>query len=294
MDEPLLTTVPRGEQLPAPLLVLTAIASVQIGSALAARLFDRAGPAGVVLLRLGFAALVLLAVSRPAVRGRSRRALGLAAAFGVALAGMNWSFYEALSRIPLGPAVTVEFVGPLAVAVAGSRRALDLVWVLLAGAGVVLLTSGGISGVTAAGVGLAALAGSLWAAYILLSQRIGQAFPGVSGLALALVVGALLMLPAGTALAGGRLLSAPVLAGGAAVALLSSVVPYSLELTALRRLPSRVFGVLMSLEPAMAAAAGAVVLGQHLVARELVAMGCVVAASAGATLTASRIARPVD
>jgi inner membrane transporter RhtA len=273
---------------PAPALVLAAIASVQIGSAVAAKLFDRAGPAGIVLLRLGFGALILLAATRPRLRGHSWRSLALAATFGVSLAGMNWSFYEALSRMPLGPAVTVEFIGPLAVAVAGSRRALDGFWVVLAAAGVLLLTSGGVSGVNGGGIALAALAGAFWGCYILLSQRVGRQFPGVSGLAIALGVGTVLMLPAGLIGAGDRLWSGPVLLGALAVALLSSVVPYSLELSALRTLPSRVFGVLMSLEPAMAALAGVVILGQHLVPREIVAIGCVIAASAGATLTAGR------
>lgn len=297
MDGPLLSSrlrnvggrgAPALEAAPAPALVLTAIASVQMGSAVAARLFDRAGPAGVVWLRLAFGAVILLAFSRPHVRGRSRRSLAIAGMFGVSLAAMNWSFYEALSRMPLGPAVTVEFIGPLTIAIAGSRRALDGLWVVLAALGVVLLTTGGVSGVTAAGILLAALAGFFWACYILLSQRVGQHFPGVTGLSLALTVGAILMAPAGLIGAGSRILSPTVLLGGVAVALMSSVVPYSLELTALRSLPSAVFGVLMSLEPAMAALAGVLVLDQHLLAREYGAIACVVLASAGATVTARR------
>lgn len=263
-----------------------------------ARLFDRAGPAGVVWLRLAFGAVILLVLSRPRLRGRSKQSLAVATMFGVSLAAMNWSFYEALSRMPLGPAVTVEFIGPLTVAIAGSRRALDGVWVVLAAAGVVLLTSGGLfgvdaAGVTAAGVLLAALAGAFWACYILLSQRVGRHFPGVTGLSLALTIGAVLVVPAGLIGAGSRILSGTVLLGGAAVALMSSVVPYSLELTALRTLPSAVFGVLMSLEPAMAAVAGVLVLHQHLVPREYGAIACVVLASAGATATGRRDAPPV-
>ena len=279
---------PSLESVPAPALVLASIASVQMGSAIAAKLFDRAGPSGVVWLRLSFGAVIMLALSRPRLRGQSRRALGIAVLFGISLAAMNWSFYEALSRMPLGPAVTVEFIGPLAVAVAGSRRALDAVWVVLAAAGVLLLTSGGVSGVTADGVLLAALAGFFWGCYILLSQRVGRHFPGVTGLSLALAVGAVLMVPAGLVGAGSRILSGTVLLGAVAVALLSSVVPYSFELTALRSLPSHVFGVLMSLEPAMAALAGVIVLHQHLLPREYAAIACVVLASAGATLTARR------
>lgn len=272
---------------PAPVLVLGAIASVQVGSAVAKGLFDRAGPTGTVLLRLVFSALALVAVSRPGVRSWRRRTLGLAALFGISLAAMNWSFYQAIDRIPLGVAVTVEFVGPLTVAVVGSRRPLDVGWAVLAGAGVALLTGGG-GQVAVAGILLALLAGAFWAAYILLSQRVGRAVPGLQGLAVALVVGAVVLAPAGALAEGGRLLHPGVLGTGLAVATLSSAVPYSLELAALRRLPAAVFGVLMSLEPAMAALAGFVVLGERLHPRELVAILLVSLASAGATLTHPR------
>ncbi len=263
--------------------MLAAVASVQFGAALAKTLFDDLGPGGTVFLRVLFAALVLLVLWRPRVGGRPRRDLALAAAFGVSLAGMNLSFYGALDRIPLGVAVTFEFVGPLGVAVVGSRRALDLLWVLLAAAGILLLSDfGDFAGLDAGGVGLALLAGGFWAAYILLSARIGRAFSGGSGLALAMVVASVLLVPVGVADGGDALLEPGFLALGAAVAMLSSAVPYSLELEALRRLPEPVFGVLMSLEPAVAALAGFVVLGQDLRARELVAILLVVAASAGA------------
>jgi inner membrane transporter RhtA len=205
---------------------------------------------------------------------------------------MNLSFYEALDRIPLGIAVTFEFVGPLSVAVGGSRRALDVLWVVLASAGILLLSDfGGLGGLDAAGVGLALLAGGFWAAYILLSARTGRVFPGGSGLALALVVSSALLVPVGIADGGDALLQPELLAIGAAVAMLSSAIPYSLELEALRRLPEAVFGVLMSLEPAMAALAGFVVLGQDLRARELVAILLVVAASAGAARGARAVPR---
>jgi inner membrane transporter RhtA len=266
--------------------VLLAVGSVQFGAALARTLFDDLGAGGTVFVRVLFAALVLWALWRPRIRGHTRAELGLACAFGLALAGMNFAFYEALARIPLGVAVTFEFVGPLGVAVAGSRRALDLLWVALAAAGILLLTDpwqGG--GLNAAGVGLAVLAGAFWAAYILLSARTGRVFPGGAGLALAMAVGALVLVPVGVASGGSALLEPRLLALGAAVAMLSSAIPYSLELEALRRLPARVFGVLMSLEPAVAAIAGFVVLGQVLQARELVAIALVVAASAGVTRT---------
>jgi inner membrane transporter RhtA len=263
-------------------LVLLAAASVQFGAALARTLFDDAGPGGTVLLRVLFAAVVLALVWRPSLRGRSRRDLALAVAFGISLAAMNLAFYLAIDRIPLGIAVTFEFVGPLGVAVAGSRRAVDLLWVTLAGAGILLLTDFGQGGLNAAGVGLALLAGAFWAAYILLSARVGGAFEGGSGLAIAMAVAAVLLLPVGIADGGGSLLEPGLLALGMGVALLSSAIPYSLELEALRRMPARVFGVLMSLEPALATLAGLVVLGQVLAGREVAGILLVVAASAGA------------
>jgi inner membrane transporter RhtA len=268
--------------MPAMVLVLGAISSVQFGAALAKTLFDEIGAGGTVFVRVLFAALVLALIWRPRVAGLGRREGLLAVLFGVTLAGMNLAFYSALDRIPLGITVTLEFVGPLGVAVAGSRGALDLLWVGLAAAGILLLSDFGSTDLDGLGVALALLAGGLWAAYILLSARVGQVFPGGSGLALAMVVAAVLLCPVGVADAGADLFVPWILAAGAAVAILSSVIPYSLELEALRRIPPGVFGVLMSLEPAVAALAGFVVLGEELVARELVAILLVVAASAGA------------
>ena len=270
------------------MLVLGAVASVQSGAAVATRLFPQAGPGGTVLLRLAISAVLLVAIAQPRLRGRSAPDLRLAVAFGVALAGMNFTFYEALSRIPLGVAVTVEFIGPLAVAVLGSRRLVDLVWVVLAAAGVALLTSGGGS-LDALGLFLAFVAGMLWAIYILLAQRVGAVFPGASGLALALVVGAIGLAPFGIWSAGSALVDPGVLGRGCAVALLSSAIPYSLELYALRRLRASVFGVLMSLEPAFAALSGLVFLSQHLRAREWVALVSVMAASVGATRRSAEV-----
>jgi inner membrane transporter RhtA len=274
---------------PPQVLLLGSIASVQFGSAFAAKLFDQAGPGGVVFLRLGLSGALLLAISRPTLRGRTRADLGAALAFGLVLGSMNWSFYEALDRLPLGVAVTIEFLGPLAVAVAGSRRALDLLWVLLAGGGVALLAlRGSHHGITAFGVVLAMFAGTCWAMYILLSKRVGSAFAQLDGLAIALGVGTLLVVPAGV-IEGGAALGRPgVLAGGLAVAMLSSLIPYSLEIVALRRLSSAAFGLLMSLEPAMAALAGVLVLRQSLSGILLVAVAMVIAASVGTTVTQSR------
>jgi inner membrane transporter RhtA len=277
--ESAITAPPR---VPPVVLVLGAITSVQVGAALAKTLFDEIGAGGTVFVRVLLAALVLALIWRPGLAGLGRREILLAVLFGLTLAGMNLAFYSALDRIPLGITVTLEFVGPLGVAVAGSRGALDLIWVGLAAAGILLLSDFGSGDLDRVGVALALLAGCLWAAYILLSARIGRVFPGGSGLALAMIVAAALLLPVGVADAGADLLVPWILAAGGAVAILSSAIPYSLELEALRRMPAGVFGVLMSLEPAVAALAGFVVLGEDLVARELVAILLVVAASAGA------------
>jgi inner membrane transporter RhtA len=267
---------------PPTLLVLLAVASVQIGSAVAKTLFDEIGAGGTVFLRTLFAAVVLGLIWRPRLAGHTRRELSLAVLFGLVLGGMNLAFYASLDRIPLGIAVTFEFVGPLGVAVFGSRRPLDLLWVALAAAGILLLSGFGGESLDGLGVAFALLAGGLWAAYILISARVGQAFPGGAGLALAMVVATVPLAPVGIAAAGDELLVPWILAVGAAVGILSSAIPYGLELEALRRLPVGVFGVLMSLEPAMAALAGFVVLGERLAAREVVAILLVVAASAGA------------
>jgi len=272
----------RADRIPPTLLVLGGVASVQFGAAFAKTLFDEVGPGGTVFLRVLFAAIVLAALFRPRLAGRSRADWRLVVSFGLVLVAMNLSFYEALERIPLGIAVTIEFVGPLGVAVAGSRRLLDLVWVALAAAGILLLSDFGTADLDTLGVALALLAGCFWAAYIVLAARVGRAYEGGQGLALAMGAGALMLAPVGVADGGAELLAPAVLAIGFAVAILSSAIPYTLEMEALRRMPAGVFGVLMSLEPAMAALAGFIVLDEGLAARELVAIVLVVAASAGA------------
>jgi len=274
-------------------LVMGAVASVQVGAAIATTLFDELGPAGTVLLRTGFAALVLVLLWRPSLRGRSTVALRDAVLFGLALAGMNLSFYAALDRIPLGIAVTLEFTGPFLVAVAGSRRASDLLWVALAAGGIVLLAPGIHGSLDVTGSLLALLAGAFWAAYIVLAARIGRAFSGGQGLSIAMVVATVVLLPSGIVAGGSDLGDPGLLAVGFAVALLSSAIPYSLELEALRRLPKGTFGVLMSMEPAVAALVGLIALGQDLSANEVVAIGLVVAASAGA-LSAAGTPAPVE
>lgn len=268
-------------------LVLGGITSIQFGAALAATLFDDLGAAGTSVLRLGFAAIILMALFRPRVGSYSPRALRLVAVFGLTLGAMNLCFYEAVDRIPLGVAVTIEFAGPLGVAVATSRRRLDLVWAASAAVGILLLSNPFGAGIDTIGLILALAAAAMWAAYILIAQRATAHFQGSDGLALAMVVGALVPLIPGVAEAGGTLLEPHWLALGVGVALMSSVIPYSLETEALRRLPTNVFGVLMSIEPAVAAFAGFLVLGQALGAREIVAIGFVVAASVGVSRTAA-------
>ncbi|MET0818671.1 MAG: EamA family transporter [Solirubrobacteraceae bacterium] len=269
-------------------LVLAAAGSLQVGAAFAVTLFDELGPGGAAFLRLALAALVLWVIWRPSVRSHSAADLRLAAAFGIALGLMNWSIYESMDRIPLGVAVTIEFAGPLLVAVLGSRRPLDGVWVALAAAGIVLLADPSGGSIDRLGVFFALTAAACWMAYIHLGKRTARVFPGGSGLALAMIAGALVVAPAGLIQGGGELLQPELLGAALVVALASSVLPYSLELEALRRLPAPVFGVLMSLEPAVAALAGFVVLGQELGARELTAIAMVVVASAGAAAFSHR------
>jgi inner membrane transporter RhtA len=263
-------------------LVVGAIASVQFGASLATTMFQRLGPAGTVFLRLSTAGLVLLLLWRPRLRGRTHSELRLAVIFGLVLAAMNLSLYEALDRIPLGIAVAIEFLGPLAVAVAGSRRRLDLIWIALALAGVLALTRGAVHALDPLGVALALVAGVLWGTYILLNARLGKHFEGSTGLTLALCVGALAAAPTGIIAGGSHLLEPSSLVLGAAVGVLSSAIPYSFEVEALRRIAAPTFGVLMSLEPAVAALAGLVVLGQSLGARALLGIALVMIASMGA------------
>lgn len=262
--------------------------SVQFGAAFATHLFGRVGPAGAVTLRLVLAAGVLVVATRfiraPSPR-YTRRDRAVAVAFGLVLGGMNLSFYESIARIPLGVAVTIEFSGPLCLALVSSRRWADGIWAAAAGTGVALLASGIGRKLDAGGVAFALLAGALWVAYILLSKETGQRFESVTGLAWAMVVGGVAVLPVGVADGGARLIRPSVLGLGLVVAIMSSVIPYSLELLALRRVTPRAFGVMMSIDPALATAAGFVVLGQRLDAREWVALGLVVLGNLGNAFT---------
>ncbi|GAA2879472.1 membrane protein [Actinoplanes cyaneus] len=269
-------------------LVLGALLSGPFGGAVAALLFPRAGVDGAVTLRLTIAALVLLAVCRPRVRGHRRADWLLIGGFGAALAGMNTLAYHAIALIPLGPVVMLEVLGPLVLSVVTARRAASWLWAGLAAAGVALLSSTGFDRLTPAGIGFATAAGAVWAGYIMASARAGQRFPRADGLALAMTAAAIITLPLGVGTAGTTLLDPSILAMGAGVALLSSALPYTLELLALRRMPTTTFAVLMSLGPAVAAIAGYVVLHQQLTPAEGLAIALVVAANVGAVRTPSR------
>uniref|UniRef100_A0AAU2VQ74 EamA family transporter n=1 Tax=Streptomyces sp. NBC_00008 TaxID=2903610 RepID=A0AAU2VQ74_9ACTN len=263
-------------------LVVAGGLSVQFGAAVAVLLMPKAGALGVVTLRLAAAALVLLVVCRPKLRGHSRADWGTVLAFGVAMGAMNTLFYQAADRIPLGAAVTLEVLGPLALSVFASRRLVNVVWAGLALGGVLLLSGGGFDRLDPVGAAYALGAGAMWATYIIFSARTGRRFPQADGLAMAMVVAALLSLPLGIMESGSKLLVPSTLGLGAAVAVLSSVLPYTLELMALRRLPAPTFAILMSLEPAIAATAGFLILDQALSTTDALAIALVIGASMGA------------
>ena len=270
---------PLADRIPAPTLVILAGVTVQLGSALAKSVFELAGPLGTVFLRVALSAMLLLVLWRPSWRG-VRAHWPLVLAYGAVLSAMNTSFYLAIDRIPLGVAVAIEFIGPLGLAVIKSRRWLDLLWVALAATGVLLLAPLQGSGLDPVGLGFAALAALAWSIYILLAQATGKLVPGIAGLAWGMVFGALLLLPIGVGAAGARLLDGRLLAIATVVAALSSAT-YALELMALRRLPVNVFGVLLSVEPMLAAASGFLVLGETLTVRSMVAVVLISIAAAG-------------
>lgn len=276
--------------------VLLAIVSVQGGAALAKGLFPALGAAGTAGVRITLSALVLLGLFRPPLARLSRAQWKAVIPYGVLLGVMNCTFYLALERIPLGLAVTLEFLGPLTVAVLGSRRPQDFVWVLLAALGIVLLApwSARASALDRLGVLLALVAGACWAGYILLGGRVSRLFTDGEGVATGMLFAALVIVP--FALADGVLgrLTLPRLGAGLGVALLSSAVPYTLEMVALRALPSRTFGILMSLEPAVAAIAGLLILGEQLSPMQWLAVVAVSTASAGSALSARRAAAPLE
>lgn len=283
---------PRGGVLLAAGAVVLGSICVEVGAALAVTIFPTTGPLGIVTLRLVFAALILLIAFRPSFRGRTRADWTTVVGFGLVLAGMNVLFYLALERLPLGATVTLEYLGPLILSVVIARRASAWLWALLAFAGVVLLSRGGFGHLDPLGVLLALGAGTCWVGYILLSARTGTRFGRLDGLAIAMAAGAVATLPLGIVTAGTVLLDPLVLVIGLGVALLSSAIPYGLEMLALRRLPAATFSILLSLAPALAAVAGLVLLGQELTVLDAVAILLVVVASMGAVRSAARSTHP--
>lgn len=266
---------------PPQILLLLSVLSVQLGASIAKNLFPILGTGGTVFVRISLAALIFLSFTRPRLRDYTRRHYLLIVLFGVTIAGMNSFYYMSINRLPLGVATTLEFIGPLSVALVGSRRVWDFVWIVLAAAGIILLSPIGGNTLDPLGVGLALLAGAGWASYILLNARIGQASPGNGGLALAMSVAAILLMPFGVTSIGPLAHSLPVLLLAIGMAVLSTVIPFSLELEALRRIPPHVFGVLMSLEPAISALIGFIVLHEALGLRALIAMMLIIIASGG-------------
>nr|WP_169583781.1 EamA family transporter [Microbacterium sp. MF43] len=273
------------------MLVVAGLACQEVGASLAVLLFPQVGPLGMVMLRLVFSALILLAIARPALRGHTRSDWTAVILFGLVLAVMNGLFYLALERLPLGVTVTIEVLGPLVLSIVAARRASAWLWAVVAFAGVVALGGGGWDRLDPLGVLYALGAAASWAFYILASARVGRAFPRLDGLALAMAVGAVIALPFGVLDAGSAVLRIELLALGAAVAVLSSTIPYAFELIALRRLPASAFAILMSLAPATAAIAGFVFLGQQLAWLEIAGIALVIAASIGAVRSSARSAR---
>lgn len=268
-------------------MVVTGLVCQELGASLAVLLFPALGPLGIVFLRLGFSAVILMVIARPRLRGHTSTAWRSVIGFGLVLALMNGLFYLALARLPLGVTVTIEVLGPLVLSVIAARRASAWLWAGLALVGVIALAGGGWDRLDPIGVLFALGAASSWALYILASARVGREFPRLDGLALAMVVGALAALPWGLIAAGGALVRIDLLALGAAVAVLSSTIPYALELLALRRLAASAFAILMSLAPATATLAGWLLLGQEMTWLEIVGIALVIAASIGAVRAAS-------
>ncbi|MBK5231962.1 MAG: DMT family transporter [Thermoleophilia bacterium] len=289
--------VPTQDQSPTPAavaMVLGSILSIQIGSAIAVDLFSDIGATGVVFMRALVSAVLLVAIWRPDFRvPRSDRKVTLL--FGIALAGVNLCFYESIDRIPLGTAVTFEFLGPLTVALITSPRRRDWLWAGLAAAGILLLT-GGVGGddLDPVGIAFALVAAFFWGAYIMLGTRLGQQAAGGKGLAVAMTIAAVLTAPTGIIDGGMELLDPTVILIGISVGILSSAIPFSLELEAMRRLPSNVFGVMMSIEPGVAAIVGFLLLDQGVVPIEIVAIGLVVVASAGAIRSSTNAPPPIE
>ncbi|WP_055092008.1 EamA family transporter [Flavobacterium aquidurense] len=268
--------------------VLLAIISVQCGAAIAKSLFPAIGAAGTASIRIGVSALILLVAYRPNLKAITPQQWKIVAPYGLSLGAMNLIFYLAIERIPIGLAVTLEFIGPLLVAIIGSKRLIDYCWVLLAAVGIALIAPWTNDRVDILGVVFALLAGGFWAAYIVLGGKISQIMNGGQAVSTGMLFAAVLILPFGFYENGLANLTPKLFGMGIALALLSSAIPFTLEMKALGQLPPRTFSILMSLEPAAASICAFIFLQEKLIFTEILAVVCVVIASAGSTLTAKR------
>ncbi|RZK40613.1 MAG: DMT family transporter [Pedobacter sp.] len=268
--------------------VLLSIISVQCGAAIAKGLFPEIGAAATASLRIGLSAIILLIAFRPNMGKLNAKQWKYVTLYGLSLGAMNMIFYMAIERIPIGLGVTLEFVGPLVLAIFSSKKAIDFIWVVLAAIGIALIAPWTSNGLNLTGVLLALLAGGFWAAYIILGGRISKIMKGGEAVAVGMLFATILILPFGIFSGGLNQLSPKLLGLGAALALLSSAIPFTLEINALKQLPARTFSILMSLEPAMASLAAFVFLQEYLSIIECVAVACVVIASAGSSFTARK------
>ena len=273
---------------PPPGLLLISIVSIQLGAAVAVDLFPVLGPVGTAFLRLTFSAALLLVATRRSIGWDVRRHAGSLLLYGAILGVMNLSFYGSISRIPLGIAVAVEFIGPLGLAAVTSRRARDFAWIALAGIGIALLTPEIGRALDPVGVALAGVAGLCWAGFTVMSQRVGRAMPGNAGLAIAMLVAALVVLPVELAVGSLGGLTPGLLAAALAVAILSTAMPLTLEFEALKRMTARTYGILVTMEPVVATVVGALLLSQALGVPAILAVACVTAAALGVTISDRR------
>ncbi|MEM9471792.1 MAG: EamA family transporter [Pseudomonadota bacterium] len=266
-------------------LLLLAIVSVQLGSVLAIQTFSALGPSGTVFLRVAFGAVLVAIAAPPVFDRRLRSNAGLIVLFGCVIAIQSLCFFHAIARIPLGIAVTIEFMGPLGVAVFNSRRPVDLLWIALAGLGLALLTPDIGSGLDPLGVVFAAITGCAWAAFILLSVRVGRIFPGGSGLSPAMIVATLVLVPFAAFSSDIVQIAPGVLLVVLGVAVLSTTIPTVLEFEALKKMPLRKHGIILAIEPVVAMVVGAMLLAEAIEARGLLAAAAVMSAAIGATYT---------
>jgi len=280
------------QKIPVALWLVTAVCSAQLASSLSVPVIHRIGSPAATSLRLIFGAVFFLSVARPKLWAMGRARLGAAFALGLITCGMSFFFFAAVARIPIGMTVSIEFLGPLAVALAGSRRLLDLVWVIMAGLGVWLLTMQDHGSADTVGLIFAGASAACWGGYILMTRRVGKVFSGLQGLALSMGVAAFAGLPIGV-VPHWQALSVTAVVVMGLISLLSPILTFGLEMASLRRMEPRHFGILMSLEPVMAAVMGFLVVGQRLSVAQLAGMACVTLASIGTVAGRAKEAPPI-